>query len=258
MVALIAVAGLVYGTMIPGASQAQPAPSSPSSVANQVASVTLAHGVKSPSLFGQGEVTPVDPATTFISTDLPYTIVRVNAYSVNTPVTLRLVDPTGATYSVDAHSPQRTRQYFEFAAPLYILGTDLESHTGAWHFQVLIGGQVQNDTVFQWTPATASALPPIKQAVDQSPMSADLHWRYGAALAQLGRDSEAISELQNAIRLDSKYALYHITLGRIYERQGRPQDAVREFQTALGIKGSFYDPVFSGWAQAHLNRLQGR
>lgn len=223
-----------------------------------MASVTLAHGVKYASLFGAGDVTPVDPATAFVSTDLPYAIIKVNAYSANTPVTLRLVDPTGAAYSVDARSPQHVRQYFEFAAPLYILGTDLESHTGTWHFQVLIGSQVRNDTEFQWTPASAAALPPIKQAMDQSPMSADLHWRYGAALAQLGHDAEAIQELQNAIRLDSRYALYHITLGRIYEREKRSPDAVREFEAALAIKGSFYDPVFTGWAEAHLNQLQGR
>ncbi len=249
-------AALVYGTITPGASQAQPAPSSPPAVANQVAAVTLARGLRSTSVFGRGDLTPVDPTTTFISTDVPYAIIRVNGYAPNTIVTLHLVDPTGATYSVDARSPQRTREHFEFAAPLYILGTDLENHTGTWHFQTMIGGQVQRDTAFQWTPATALSLPQIKELVDQTPMNAGLHWRYGAALAQLGRDSSAIAELQNAIRLDPKYALYHITLGRLYELQGRAVDAVREFQAALSIKGSFYDPVFTGWAQEHLRRLK--
>lgn len=261
--ALAAAAALVLGTMTPPASQAQTAPSSPpNGPANQVASVTLARGVKPASLFGSGDVTPVEPATAFISTDLPYAIVKVKALVPDTTVTLRLVNPAGTGYSVDAKTPQHKNnepwKEFDFAAPLYILGTDLEGQTGAWHLQILVGGQVQYDTAFQWQPATLLALSKIKDAVDQTPRNADLHWRYGAALAQLGHDPEAIQELQHAIQLDSKYALFHITLGRIYEREGRPADAVREFQAALGLHGSFYDAVFSSWAQAHLNHLQTR
>ncbi len=259
--ALATAAALVFGVITPPASQAQTAPSSPPGVpANQVASVTLARGVRSTSLFGSGEVTPVEPTTVFISTDLPYAIVKVKALVPDTTVTLRLLDPTAAAYAVDAKTPQHKNnepwKEFDFAAPLFILGTDLEGQTGAWHLQIVINSQVQNDTTFQWEPATALSLSKIKDAVDQSPLDADLHWRYGAALAQLGHDREAIQELQHAIQLDPKYALYHITLGRIYERQGRPTDAVHEFQTALGLRGSFYDAVFAGWAQAHLNRLQ--
>jgi hypothetical protein len=31
---------------------------------------------------------------------------------------------------------------------------------------------------------------------------------------------------------------------------------MNEFQAALGIHGSFYDPAFQSWAQEHLNRLK--
>lgn len=31
---------------------------------------------------------------------------------------------------------------------------------------------------------------------------------------------------------------------------------MREFEAALTIHGSFYDAVFGGWAQAHLNHLK--
>ena len=226
----------------------------------QLGSVVLAHGVKQTSAFGQGDVTPVDPGTTFVTTDVPYAIVKVTSAPADTPVTLRLIDPTGVAYSVEARTPKRrdTKPWesFQFAAPLYILGTDLESRTGMWHFQVLMANQVQNDTAFQWVPAGALTLSKIKDAVDLAPLQADLHWRYGAALALFNHDADAIAQLKNAIQLDQKYALYHITLGRIYEREGKKSDAMNEFQTALSIHGSFYDAVFQSWAQAHLSHLK--
>ena len=226
----------------------------------QLGSVVLAHGVKTANAFGQGDVTPVDPGTNFVTTDVPYAIVKVTTAPADTPVVLRLIDPTGIAYSVEARTPKRrdTKPWesFQFAAPLYILGTDLESRTGTWHFQVLMNNQVQNDTMFQWQPAGALTLSKIKDAVDLSPLQADLHWRYGAALALFNHDADAIQQLKNAIQLDQKYALYHITLGRIYEREGKKSDAMNEFQAALSIHGSFYDAVFQGWAQAHLTHLK--
>ena len=252
LAALVAVAVAGPGS-IPALGQ-QPAPGI------QIGSVVLAHGVKQTSAFGQGDVTPVDPGTTFVTTDVPYAIVKVTSAPADTPVTLRLVDPTGIAYSVDVRTPKRRDtkpwQSFQFAAPLYILGTDLESRTGTWHFQVVMNNQVQNDTAFQWQPASLLSLPNIKAAVDASPLKADLHWRYGAALALFNHDAEAIAQFKNAIQLDQKYALYHISLGRVYERDGQKAEAMAEFQTALGIHGSFYDAVFQGWAQAHLNRLK--
>jgi tetratricopeptide (TPR) repeat protein len=217
----------------------------------------LARGIKAAPLFGEGSVTPVDPTTRFISTDLPYAIVKVKSLLPDTVVTLRLVDPAGGEVSVEVQTPPRKKPWddFDFALPVYILGTDLEQHTGTWHFQVSFNGQAQSDTPFEWQPATALSLSRIREAVGQSPHNADLHWRYGAALALLGHDREGIQELQDAIHLDPRYALYYITLGRIYEREGRQADAIREFQAALATHGSHYDVVFSNWAQAHLAHL---
>jgi tetratricopeptide (TPR) repeat protein len=253
--AAVAIGG--FGPLWPAA--AQQAPAQPAA-AMQVGSVVLAHGVKTTNAFGEGDVTPLDPGTSFVTTDVPYAIVKVTSAPANTPITLRLLDPNGVAYSVNASTPKRRDtkpwQSFQFAAPLYILGTDLESATGAWHFQVLMNDKVESDTLFQWQPAAAESLLTIKHAVDAAPLQADLHWRYGAALAQFKQDASAISQLRNAIQLDPKYALYHITLGRVYERQGNKTAALNEFQTALGMHGSFYDPVFQAWAQEHVNRLK--
>ena len=132
----------------------------------------------------------------------------------------------------------------------------MEGRTGPWTLQVLFNGQAQNSTEFQWQLASPIALSKIRDQVNLSPQDPDLRWRYGAALALLHHEQEGIDELQNAIRLDRRYALYYITLGRVYERQGHPADAIRMFQTALSLHGSYYDAVYAGWAQAHLARLQ--
>jgi len=257
--ALVTVAALA-GAVAAGPGTLPPALGQPAAPGMHVASVVLAHGVKQGNVFGEGDLTPIDPGTSFVTTDVPQAFVKVTAAPGDAPLTMRLVGPAGVGYGVDVRTPKRRDgkpwQSFQFVAPLYILGTDLESATGTWHFQVLTNNQVQNDTLFQWQPAQASALLDIKHAVDAAPLQADLHWRYGAAFALFNQTEPAIRELNNAIRLDPKYALYHITLGRVYAREGNKSAAINEFQAALGIHGSFYDPVFQSWAQENLNRLK--
>jgi hypothetical protein len=256
---LIAAAALLLGAMAPLGSPAQMSPPpSPESPPNQIASVTLARGVQADTLFGQGLIAPINPATSFINTDVPYAIVRVTNLGADAKVSFDLADPSGPAYTVEAKVPvhRGNPEQFDFAAPLYILGTDFETHLGAWHLKVKSIDGPQYSVTFQWTQATVLELSRIKQAIDDDPAKPDLHWRYGAALALFGHTREAIQELQDAIHLDPRYALYHVTLGRVYERQGRHGDAVREFQVALALHGSFYDAVFSGWAQTHLAQLQ--
>ncbi len=247
-------ASLVVLTLQGLASAASP----PSTPPNQLAGVIMAEGIKSSGLFGGGEVTPVGLTTSFVNTDLPYAVVRVKSLVSNTMVTLRVAGPAGRAFSIEARAPRHKDdvwESFDFALPLYILGTDLENDTGTWTLEVLFNGHSVTTATFTWQVATPIVLAKIKDLVDRSPTDADLHWRYGAALALLHHDQEAIPELQSAMQLDRNYALYYITLGRVYEREGRPQDAIRSFQTALSIHGSAYDAVYSGWAREHLIRL---
>ncbi|HKV44023.1 MAG TPA: hypothetical protein VJT32_05020 [bacterium] len=249
---------ILQGLALPAPAQPPPAQTAADT---QTVTVTLARGIKdTSSIFGSGLVTPVDPTTSFVDTDLPYAIVKVKPLPPDADVTLRLADPGGPAYTINARIPSHrgNPKEFDVALPMYILGTDLEDRFGTWHLDVTFNGQPRGDTAFQWGPASPIQLSKIKDLVDQNPMSADLHWRYGAALALLHHDQEAIRELQGAIQLDRNYALYYITLGRVYEREGRTADAMRSFQTALALHGSYYDTVYSGWAKAHLTRLQAR
>jgi len=240
-----------------GQSQTPPAVSS-----NQLASVVLAKGIKSASLFGQGELTPVDPTATFVNTDLPYAVFKFKNLHGETVVTLRVSDPAGPAFSIETKIPARRDsspyETLDVGLPLYILGTDLETHTGTWTLQTLVNGQPANTSTFRWDSSSPIALGRIRDQVNMDPSQPDLHWRYGAALALLRHEREAEAELQNAIRLDQRYALYYISLGRLYERLGRQGDAIKMFKTALSQHGSSYDAVYSSWAQAHLARLQGR
>ena len=253
-------AAAVLGLVLTLQGPASPA-SPPSTPPNQLVGVIMAEGIKSGGLFGGGEVTPVGLTTSFVNTDLPYAVVRVKTLVSNTTVTLRVTGPAGPAFTIEAKAPRHKNdvwQSFDFALPLYILGTDLENETGTWTLEVLFNGQSATAASFTWQAASPIVLAKIKDLVDRSPTDADLHWRYGAALALLHHDQEAIPELQSAMQLDRNYALYYITLGRVYEREGRPQDAIRSFQTALSIHGSAYDAVYSGWAREHLARLHAR
>lgn len=259
--ALVALGAMSLGAAVPSpaSGQGQTPPAGP---ANQLASVVLAKGIKSTSLFGQGELTPVEPTTNFTNTDLPYAVFKFKGLKGDTVLTLRVSDPAGIAFTIEAKIPARRDsnpyETLDVALPLYILGTDLETHTGTWTVQILVGGQHANTTTFRWDTSSPIALGRIRDQVNLQPTDADLHWRYGAALALLHHEREAEAELQNAIRLDQRYPLYYISLGRVYERLNRQADAIKMFKTALSQRsGSFYDAVYTGWAQAHLARLQG-
>jgi Tetratricopeptide repeat len=254
ILALVAL-GAVAPTPARGQTQAPPGP------ANQLVSVVLAKGIQSSNLFGQGDVTPVEPTTTFVNTDLPYAIVKVKSLEADTVITLKVSAPSGPAFAIEVKAPQhkdKPWESFDFALPLYILGTDLETRTGTWNLQVLFNGQPVNTTAFQWQSSSPIQLGKIRDKLNLDPTSPDLHWRYGAALVLLKHEREGEAELQNAIKLDPRYALYYISLGRVYERLGRHDDAIKMYKSALSQRGSYYDAVYSAWAQAHLAKLQGR
>lgn len=262
IVAALVLAGVGAVAPLPALGQTQAACAPGSQAANQLLSVVLAKGIKSASLFGSGELTPVEPTTMFVNTDLPYAVVKFKCLQGDTMVTLRVTGPAGPAFTIQTKVPARRNnasyEGLDVGLPLYILGTDLESHLGTWTLQTLINGQPANTATFRWDASSPIQLGRIRDLMNQDPTQADLHWRYGAALALLHHEQEGEAELQNAIKLDPRYALYYISLGRVYERLGRHDDAVKMFKAALSQHGSSYDAVYTGWAQAHLTRLQGR
>ena len=65
-----------------------------------------------------------------------------------------------------------------------------------------------------------------------------LFWRLGLgkALEKLGRDGEAVTEFQEAIRLDPTQAEAHYLLGRTYQKLKRMTESQKEVQMAQRLQ----------------------
>jgi len=81
---------------------------------------------------------------------------------------------------------------------------------------------------------TAEAIAEYRAAVREAP-SAGAHSNLGAALLAAGKLPEAMTENEEAIRLDPDMLNAHYNLGSIYLRMAEPEEAVPEFRAALKI-----------------------
>ncbi len=101
----------------------------------------------------------------------------------------------------------------------------------------------------------------FRETLARNPGSSFLHNNLGVVLMSTGREREAASEFETAVRLTPDTADYHVNLGlALAQMPGRTADAVAEYQTALKIEPNL--------AAAHLNlglafasmpgRLEGR
>lgn len=75
------------------------------------------------------------------------------------------------------------------------------------------------------------ALQELDQSVALCPNLVEAHADRGRALLTLGKNSEAIPELQAAIKADPTEPRNHFLLAKAYRATGRPQDAQTEMQT---------------------------
>ena len=72
------------------------------------------------------------------------------------------------------------------------------------------------------------------------PTRLDLITNLGEAYQKQGRLDDAIKEYQTAINLKSGLSLsVHYNLGMAYQQQGRLDDAIKEYQTAIKLKPDY-------------------
>ncbi|ERN11999.1 TPR repeat-containing thioredoxin TTL1 [Amborella trichopoda] len=76
----------------------------------------------------------------------------------------------------------------------------------------------------------AEAIAFYDTVIDLCPMNAPCHSNKAAALAGLGRISEAVKECQKAIKFDPSYLRAHYRLGTLYTRLGKVEDARWHFK----------------------------
>lgn len=103
------------------------------------------------------------------------------------------------------------------------------------------------DILFQ--RQSPKAIPAFREIIRKQPDNWKAHQRLGAALAgqvdseKGGKPSDyetAILEEKQAIKLNDKYFLPHVTLGQIYSNQQKFEDAVKEFKLAIQKKPDSY------------------
>jgi tetratricopeptide (TPR) repeat protein len=82
---------------------------------------------------------------------------------------------------------------------------------------------------------TAAGLRIAKEAVEAQPASAEWQFLYGAGLLEAQQIAQAISHLEQAIKLNPALTDAHAALGRAYLEAGDPEKAVPQSQ--LGLEG---------------------
>jgi len=83
------------------------------------------------------------------------------------------------------------------------------------------------------------AMTALQEAVRISPRSANVHNGLGFALVAHGRLEEAIESFREAVRLRPTFARAHLNLGNALSDTGRPDEAIQHFRIALAIRSSY-------------------
>ncbi len=108
-----------------------------------------------------------------------------------------------------------------------------------------VGGKLVNEQGFQAAQLikqavdlinknrTYDALPLLEKATALAPDMAIAHHNYAIALGKIGKSNEAIAEFQRAIALDANQPYAWISLGGLYQAQGRLNDAIATYSEFL-------------------------
>lgn len=95
-----------------------------------------------------------------------------------------------------------------------------------------------------------------RQALIFSPNYADLHYRHGLLLRQVGQIDEAIEAFENAVMINPHYAKAQIKLGICLRETGRADEAIDAFRAALAIDQKYVDVHYQlGLLFAQRNRF---
>lgn len=74
-----------------------------------------------------------------------------------------------------------------------------------------------------------------EDALSRSPLSPAVHWKLGAFYLKQGRVDEAIRRFTTAMSMGMDHPRIHYDLGTAYHQRGRYDEAIREYRTALSL-----------------------
>jgi tetratricopeptide (TPR) repeat protein len=98
------------------------------------------------------------------------------------------------------------------------------------------------DALFLWGNALAAlerfdeAIPRYRQALDLQPNSAALHYYLALVLLKVGQPAEGMTELEEAIRCDTRFADAYFQLARLEDLGGMANDAIPHCEAALRLQ----------------------
>jgi protein O-mannosyl-transferase len=115
--------------------------------------------------------------------------------------------------------------------------------TRRWRYQVLALSGACGASIVLCLPLTRQQIgywrdseAVWRHAVEVTENNYLAHWLFGGALLEKGRTSEAIRQLQEAVRLKPDDAGLHNCLGAALGQQGQSEGAIRQFQEAVRLK----------------------
>lgn len=80
-----------------------------------------------------------------------------------------------------------------------------------------------------------------QDALVQTPTHADLHYRHGLLLRQVGRHDDAIEAFHQAVRINPHYSKAQVKLAICLKECGRTDEAIDAFQQALRLDDRYVD-----------------
>jgi tetratricopeptide (TPR) repeat protein len=92
----------------------------------------------------------------------------------------------------------------------------------------------------------SGAITLYKQALEQLPQSASVHFKLGEAFLEIGETEAAVKAYQQAIQLNPEAFIFHVSLGQAFTQQQQWNAAIAAYQTAIQLNPKF------PWAYHHL------
>lgn len=96
-------------------------------------------------------------------------------------------------------------------------------------------------------------------AVEDEPMNPELRYHHALVLQELGRNDEAVANMERALYLNQSLAMAHFSLGLMARSQGDTASAQRHFSRLLGVLGDMGEdavvPLSEGMSAARLREL---
>jgi len=142
-----------------------------------------------------------------------------------------------ATFDLAASLEPSTTRLFSQALRLHLQS---EQQQSGQRFDDGDGGVAEGEAPRQDT-LLKEAIRRHRQAIANTPNQADLHYRYGLLLRQMGRHDEAMRAFRNAVSINPCYAKALVKLAIALKELDQVDEAIETFQRAMQVDTRYVD-----------------